>query len=152
MAQQSNEEVVRRYWQAHAHRDLDTLSELRHPDWIVEWPQSRERIRGDANARAGLASYPGGAPQIKTDRFVGSEDRWVMTPFYAVQRIVGNGDFWWGDGTVSYPDLKLEYGEKWEDPAQFIDVPADLFAQIAPHGSETAGPRWATRFTNALVR
>ena len=104
MAQQSNEEVVRRYWQAHAHRDLDTLSELRHPDWIVEWPQSRERIRGDANARAGLASYPGGAPQIKTDRFVGSEDRWVMTPLYAVQRIVGNGDFWWGDGTVSYPD------------------------------------------------
>jgi hypothetical protein len=44
---------VRRYWQAHAAHGFDTLGELRHPDWTAEWPQSGERIHGDANARQG---------------------------------------------------------------------------------------------------
>jgi ketosteroid isomerase-like protein len=104
MAERSNEEIVRHYWQAHAANDFDKLSELRHREWTVEWPQSGERIRGDANARAMVDNYPGGLPDINAGRIVGSEDRWVTTPMYTIQRVVGNGDFWWGDGTVSYPD------------------------------------------------
>jgi hypothetical protein len=104
MPQRSNEEVVRQYWAAHAAKDFDAMGALRHPDWTAEWPQSGERIRGDANARASIVEYPGGVPHLKTGRIVGSEDRWVATPMYTVQRIIGSGDFWWGDGTVSYPD------------------------------------------------
>ncbi|HLO34945.1 MAG TPA: nuclear transport factor 2 family protein [Candidatus Deferrimicrobium sp.] len=104
MADRSNEDVVHQYGQAHAAQDFDALRELRHADWTVEWPQSGERVRGDANARALMDNYPGGLPHVESLRVVGSEDRWVMTPLYTIQRIVGNGDFWWGDGTVSYPD------------------------------------------------
>jgi ketosteroid isomerase-like protein len=104
MAKRSNEEVVRSYWRAHAARDADGLSELRHAEWTVEWPQSGERIRGDANARAISENYPGGLPDINPGHLVGSEDRWVITPMYTIQRVEGAGDFWWGDGTVSYPD------------------------------------------------
>jgi hypothetical protein len=35
-------------------------------------------------------------------------------------------------GTVSYPDLTLEPGESASDPCEFVDVPIDLFAAIAP--------------------
>jgi hypothetical protein len=108
MAERSNEDIVRRYFSALAANDFDTLTELRHADWILEWPQSQERVRGDANARASLAQYPGGLPGIKPARAIGNEDRWVVTPLHTIQRVVGNGDFWWGDGTVTYPD-----GSRW---------------------------------------
>jgi ketosteroid isomerase-like protein len=104
MAEPSNEDIVRRYWRANEAHDFDTLSALRHRDWTAEWPQSGERLRGDANARAMLENFPGGLPDIKAGRLVGSEDRWVVTPVYTIQRVVGSGDSWWGDGTVSYPD------------------------------------------------
>jgi hypothetical protein len=105
MTERSNEEVLRSYVQAHAAHDFDTLSELRHREWTAEWPQSGERIRGDANARAMIENYPDDRlPDFNAGRIVGSQDRWVTTPMYTIQRVVGSGDFWWGDGTVSYPD------------------------------------------------
>jgi hypothetical protein len=81
---------------------------MRHPEWIEEWPQSGERVRGHANDRAIMEHYPGGFPNADEARIVGSEDRWVMTPSMTPQRIVGNGDTWWADGTATYPD-----GSRW---------------------------------------
>jgi hypothetical protein len=110
MPERSNEEIVGRYAQAQAAHDFDTVSELRHPEWTAEWPQSGERVRGDANARSMIDNYPGsGLPSFDPGRIVGSEDRWVTTPMYTIQRVVGSGDFWWGDGTVSYPDGSTWY-------------------------------------------
>jgi hypothetical protein len=109
MAEQSNEAVVRRYLAAHREHDYDTVGSLRHPDWTSEWPQSGERVRGDANDRMIMDNWPGGFPTAGDVRVVGSEDRWVMTPSLTVARIVGNGDFWWADGTASYPDGSAWY-------------------------------------------
>ena len=78
MPEHSNEEIVRRYWTAHAAHDHKTVSELRHPDWIAEWPQSRERVRGDANDRAIMDNYPGGEPHLDTTHIVGAEDRFIL--------------------------------------------------------------------------
>lgn len=104
MPQLSNEDVVRAYARANEAHDADRLTELRHPDWTAEWPQSGERVRGDANMRALDEHWPGGEPEPRATRVVGSEDRWVITPGYTLQRIVGSGDFWWADGTITYPD------------------------------------------------
>jgi ketosteroid isomerase-like protein len=104
VAETSNEDVVRRYVAAHAAQDVEALGELRHPDWTVAWPQSGERIRGHANERAMFAAYPGGQPNVQAKRVVGSEDRWVMTPLFTLQRVIGNGDQWWADGVITYPD------------------------------------------------
>ncbi len=104
MTDRSNEETVRRYVAALQANDHQTLSTLRHPDWVAEYPQSRERIRGDANERAIIESYPGGRPEPRVVHVVGNEDRWVVSPSYTIHRIVGNGDAWWGDGTIGYPD------------------------------------------------
>ncbi|TMD57743.1 MAG: hypothetical protein E6I87_14405 [Chloroflexi bacterium] len=45
---------------------------------------------------ATLASqnYPGGLPDLKPKRIVGSEDRWVVTPSYTPLRIMGTGDIY----------------------------------------------------------
>ena len=104
MADSSNQEVVHRYLDAHKAHDYDTVDALRHADWVEEWPQSGERVRGSANDRAIMDSWPGGLPEAGEVRVVGSEDRWVVTPSLTVQRVVGSGDFWWGDGTAAYPD------------------------------------------------
>ncbi len=104
MAQPSNEEIVRRYIGALATHDGDTLGSGRNADWTMEFPQSGERIRGHANDRAIIDHWPDGRPTGEGFQVFGSEDRWVVTPFNTVQRIVGSGDFWWADGTARYPD------------------------------------------------
>ncbi len=104
MTETSNETVVREYAAALATGDQEALGRMRHAEWTSDWPQSGERLRGHATAVALDAAYPGGRPAVRPQRTVGSEDRWVMTPLYQLQRIVGTGDAWWADGTVSYPD------------------------------------------------
>ena len=104
MAPPSNEEVVRRYSEALAAQDGTVLGSLRHLDWTAVWPQSGERVRGHANDRAIAENWPGGRPIANPTTVVGAEDRWVMTPSFTVQRVVGTGDFWWVAGTVAYAD------------------------------------------------
>jgi ketosteroid isomerase-like protein len=104
VAQPSNEEIVRRYLDAHAAHDYDTLAALRDPDWTWEWPQSGERVRGHANDRAIMDNWPGGLPSGEMSRVFGNEDQWIATPFNTLHRVIGNGDSWWADGTSAYPD------------------------------------------------
>ena len=74
MGQRSNEEIVNAYLRAYIEDDEPAMHALRHPDWMVDYPQSGERIRGHANERAIAANYPGGLPGIATDQVIGNED------------------------------------------------------------------------------
>ena len=64
MGQRSNEEVVNAYLRAWSTTTGRRMGALRHPDWMVDYPQSGERIRGHANDRAIADNYPGGIPDI----------------------------------------------------------------------------------------
>ncbi len=75
MTHRSNEEIVEAYLRAYVANDEPAMAALRRPDWVVEYPQSGELIRGHANERAIAANYPGGLPDIATDQVVGSEDQ-----------------------------------------------------------------------------
>src|SRR5688500_20085871 len=104
IARMTNDEIVQRYAAAVAANDLAALARLRHRDWLVEWPQSGERVlSSDAFSRI-VESYPGGRPHVRVARVVGSEDRWVTTPVNGVMRVAGSGDFWWSEWTMTYPD------------------------------------------------
>jgi hypothetical protein len=104
----TNAEVVRRYLAALVDHDYDTQRALRHPEWTAVWPQSGEVVHGDANMRAILENYPGGPPNVSAGRLVGSEDRWAVTPLGGAFQIAGEGESWWGDWPITYPD-----GRKW---------------------------------------
>jgi ketosteroid isomerase-like protein len=51
--------------------------ELRHPDYVMEMPQSGERIRGRENMRSMQANYPN-PPSIQLRRVVGEGDVWAV--------------------------------------------------------------------------
>ena len=137
MAQSSNEETVRRYLAAHTVHDHDTLGALRDPGWMLDWPQSGERVRGSANDRAIMDNWPGGLPSALDVRAVGSEDKWVVTPFNTIQRVVGSGDFWWADGTSAYPD-----GSSWFISALLQFRSGKLYRETWYFGPPFDPPAW----------
>ena len=103
----TNREVIEAYSTALT-KDLDQLDALRHPDYVEDWPQSGERVRGRANMRAIDEHYPGNLTQGAALRIVGSEDRWVLTPSYSALRIEGTGDVYTCVWQATYPD-----GKRW---------------------------------------
>ena len=100
----TNEDVAHRYAAASCQLDFDALAALRHPDWQASWPQSGERIVTSENYRRIADSYPGGRPKSEIRRVVGAADRWVVGPSNTVHLIAGNGDFWWSEWSMTYPD------------------------------------------------
>jgi hypothetical protein len=103
VTQLTNEECVRRYAAATAAHDLDALPGLRHPEWMVSWPQSGERVESSQAFAEIITNYPGGAPAVEVTRIVGAEDQWVVTPANTAMRVAGSGDFWWSEWRITYP-------------------------------------------------
>lgn len=123
MAEASTREIVERYAAA-LPNDQATLRALRHPDFVEEWPQSGERIRGADNMAQIDAHYPGGLPKGSYDRIVGSEDRWVVTPVFTMLRITGSGNVFTALARATYPD-----GTIWHI-AMFLEVRDDKIARV----------------------
>ena len=103
MPRLTNEECVARYAAASAAFDLQALAALRHPDWMVYWPQSGERVHSTEAFAEMVANYPGGTPRTEITRIVGAEDQWVVTAGNTVLKVAGSGDFWWSEWRVTYP-------------------------------------------------
>jgi hypothetical protein len=95
--------IVERYVRAFP-GDFAVLAELRHRDFVEEWPQSGERIRGHANYRAIHEQYPGGLPASEMRRVLGDEDRWVLTPSFTPLRTTGTGNVYTIEGSATYPN------------------------------------------------
>lgn len=141
----TNEECVRRYAASQIEGDFDMADSLRHPDWTAEWPQSGEVVRGTKNARAIMENYPGGAPRlVKQRRLVGAEDRWVTSPVGGAFKVAGEGENWWGEWQMLYPDgrlwatvilLELRDGKVWRE-TQYWAEPFEA-------------PNWRTQWVEA---
>lgn len=56
--------VAEAFWAAVAAGDWDGAAARLHPDYVQQWPQSGERIRGAANALAINRNFPGGMPAM----------------------------------------------------------------------------------------
>src|SRR5437867_801127 len=91
MTEPSNREIVERYLAA-LPGDQATLRALRHEQYVEDWPQTGERIRGADDMAQIDAHFPGGLPTGGVRRIIGSEDRWVMTPSFTLLRVSGTGD------------------------------------------------------------
>ena len=104
----TSRDVIARYVKAVHDQDLDTLSALQHPDFVEDWPQSRERIRGRANFRKIMENYPGGLEgadaDVTMDRVIGGEDHWMVAPTFAMVRVSGADDVHTAIVKLRYPD------------------------------------------------
>lgn len=77
--------ALERHWAASDASDFDAEHEIYHEDAVLDYPQSGERIRGRHN--------------IQESRFVQPNKK-----RFAVRRIVGSGDLWVTEFTLSYDD------------------------------------------------
>ena len=106
-------EVLDRYMGASTSNDLAAVRELQHPDFVEEWPQSRERIRGRDNWRAIMEHYPGGRQNTQIDvsgaRIFGHEERWLMTPTFQMIRVSGDSSPYTTVVSAKYPDGSTWY-------------------------------------------
>jgi hypothetical protein len=60
MSKQENRDILERYRQGFFERqNIDAIDDLMHDDYVEEYPQSGERIRGKDNARRVYENYPG---------------------------------------------------------------------------------------------
>lgn len=87
-------------------RDWDAFPTVFHDDYVEEYPQSGEIVRGLANAVAIRKNYPGGTGGVDTEsvRLPGSEERWAMTSMFTVMRLESGGDSATAVYRVRYPD------------------------------------------------
>jgi len=59
VSEQENRDTLERYRQEFFERqNIDAIDDLMHEDYVEEYPQSGERIRGKDNARTMYESYP----------------------------------------------------------------------------------------------
>lgn len=71
-------DVVRRFWQLMASNEFDTVAAVLADDFVLEWPQSRERIRGAQRFARMNAEYPAHGPwRFTVNRIVGGESEAV---------------------------------------------------------------------------
>lgn len=66
-------EVVREFWRLMASNDFSSVAAVLAPDFTLEWPLSKERIRGAERFVRMNAEYPAHGPwQFTIHRIVGS--------------------------------------------------------------------------------
>jgi limonene-1,2-epoxide hydrolase len=72
---QDSKQIVEGFWAAMQTNDFKAAGEFLDDDYVLEWPQSGERIRGRANFVAVNENYP-------------AHGRWEFT----IHRIIADGD------------------------------------------------------------
>ncbi len=102
--------VVRHFWQLMSSNDFTAVGSVLADDFMVEWPQSGERIRGRDNFARMNAEYPahgpwqfeivrlfGEGPQIVSEvRITDGVQRVVAISFFTVQqgKVVYLREYW----------------------------------------------------------
>jgi ketosteroid isomerase-like protein len=123
MSEQQNRDTLERYFQAFERQDLDAMEELLHDDYVEEYPQSGERIRGKDNWRKIAENYPG-LPNMTDHSYVLSGDLGVMK-----MTVEYDGNRVYACEIVDFQDGKIErarayFAEPFEAPewrAQWVE-------------------------------
>jgi hypothetical protein len=107
-----NEQEVRElFLERLEHLDAQAEYELRHPDYVMEMPQSGERIRGRDNMRDFQQAYPN-PPTAQPRRVVGAGNVWVVE---------GRSDY--GGGQIAYVANIVEFrdGKIWRETRYYAE-------------------------------
>ena len=71
-------EIVKKFWELMASNDFRSVGAVLSDDFVLDWPQSGERIRGRDNYAAMNREYPAHGPWTFTiNRLFGSDDQAV---------------------------------------------------------------------------
>ena len=112
MSDQSVATLVERLLAVEEAADLDAQDALRHADFVEEYPQSRERVRGRDNVRRMLETHPS-PPRGMRWRITPLSDEMVLAEIAAEY----GGEPWWIAGFFSGADGLLTHETAYFGPA-----------------------------------
>jgi ketosteroid isomerase-like protein len=123
VSEQQNRDALERLSEAFERGDLDAIFELFHDEYVEEYPQSGERIRGKHKARELYESYPG-LPSLINHSYVVSGDLAVseMVLDYDGNRVYNCKIIEFEDGKIKRS--REYYGDPFEAPewrAQWVE-------------------------------
>lgn len=112
---EKSKQVVESFWAAMQTNDFRLASELLHEDYVLEWPQSGERVRGRANFAAINENYPAhGRWQFMIHQILAAGDRVVSDVEVTDGQIVARA--------ITFSTIKdgkiVHQIEFWPDPFQ----------------------------------
>src|SRR5215813_3823810 len=139
-------DLVKKFWALMATNDFQSVGSVLSDDFVLEWPQSGERIRGRANYAVMNEQYPT------------TTGRWT----FSVNRLVGNdhgavSDVSVSDGVqnaraISFFELRdgkiVKMVEYWPEPFVPRDERTHLVEQIDGHNNR---PRAMRRFDSKAL-
>ncbi len=132
--------------------DFDRLSQLRSETFLEDWPQSGERIRGDANYRAIHTNYPGGMPSHQTERITGAEraspagGAWALSPSFTLVHLSGGAEGTYTvEGLLDYPD-----GRRFHLVAVLTIADGRVAAQRTYFAEPFAAPEWRSQWVERV--
>lgn len=126
MAEDDNRQAVERLYSLIGKQDWTGARDLFHQDYVQEWPQSGERIRGADNSMSINESYPG-------------------IPGVDVRRVLSSGDLVTAEVTLKYPDAGTYQGVSiFEFRDGKIAKQTDYFAQ--PFDA----PEWRSKWVEKM--
>ena len=108
--------VVQEFWRLMATNDFHSVAVVLADDFVLEWPQSNERIRGADNFARFNAAYP-------------AQGRWVFT----INRIVGNE-------TDAVSDVSITDSVLQARAISFFTVKHDRIARMVEYWPEPYEP------------
>jgi ketosteroid isomerase-like protein len=121
-------QIVREFWARMQSNDFASVAGVLAPDFVLEWPQSRERIRGAERFVRMNAEYPAHGP-------------WRFT----IHRIVG-------DEREAVSDVSITDGVQQARAISFFDVADGRVQRLveycrSPTTRRPTGPTWWSRWT-----
>jgi SnoaL-like domain len=100
------------YWRGlFSHLSPEEEYELRHEDYVMEMPQSGERIRGRENMRAFQEAYPD-PPSIRLRRVLVRDGLWIAE---------GVNDYGEGQIFTVVAIIELRDGKMWRDTRYYSE-------------------------------
>jgi len=116
MSEQSAESVVREFWRLMSTNDFSSVESLLAPEFIMEWPQSKERIRGPERFCQMNAEYP-------------TTSRWR----FSINRLVGSCE-----SVVT--QVSVTDGTQSAEPVSFFTVRAGKITSLVEYWPEPFAP------------
>jgi ketosteroid isomerase-like protein len=120
--------LLRQHYGALLAGDEAAYQALVHDDFVQEWPQSGERVRGKEACLNVARNYPGGPPQVD------------------LGEISGEGDHWTARGTARYPD-----GTDWHVVAVLELRDGKIAREIDYFGPAFPAPEWRSQWVERIA-
>lgn len=123
----SNKQILENFWATMETNDFRAASQLFHDDYVLEWPQSGERIVGRKNFAAINTNYP-------------AEGRWQ----FEVNHIVGEGD-------IVVTDVSVTEGKITGRAITFSTIKDEkIWKQVEFWPDPFAAPEWRSQWVQRV--